>query len=75
MVKLYYHILNKLMDTNRNYLMHRSGPYEIQAEGEKENPLQKLNRLKCEVAELEEELAKNNVHVHSTLLFFFISLI
>lgn len=50
-------------------LGHRSGPYEIQAEGEKENPLQKLNRLKCEVAELEEELAKNNVHDYSTLFF------
>ena len=53
-------------------LGHRSGPYEIQAEGEKENPLQKLNRLKCEVAELEEELAKNNVHVH--IAFFYLSL-
>jgi len=28
----------------------------LQAEGEKESPIEKLNRLKCEVVELQQEL-------------------
>lgn len=36
-----------------------NGPYELQAAGEKETPLQKLNRLKCEVAELEKDILEN----------------
>ena len=39
----------------------RSGPYELQAAGENENLIEKVNRLKCEVADLEDELAKQNV--------------
>lgn len=34
----------------------RNGPYELQAVGEKESPVQKLNRLKCEVIELQQEI-------------------
>lgn len=35
-----------------------SGPYELQAEGEKETIIQKFNRIKCEMAELEQEIAQ-----------------
>lgn len=40
----------------------RNGPYELQAAGEKETPLQKLNRLKCEVAELEKDILENKAY-------------
>jgi len=43
------------------YSINRYGPFELQAQGEKETLLQKFNRLKCEVAELEEELAQAKV--------------
>jgi len=34
------------------------GPYELQAKNEVETPVQKLNRIKCELADLQEELAQ-----------------
>ncbi|XP_046633906.1 dynactin subunit 2-like [Daphnia pulicaria] len=36
-----------------------NGPYELQAEGEKESPIEKLNRLKCEVVELQQEVQQS----------------
>jgi hypothetical protein len=42
-------------------LTHRNGPYELQAQGEKETLIQKFNRLKCEITELEEELVQAKV--------------
>ncbi|KAI9565206.1 hypothetical protein GHT06_008987 [Daphnia sinensis] len=36
-----------------------NGPYELQADGEKESPIQKLNRLKCEVSELQQEVEQS----------------
>ena len=41
--------------------INRNGPYELQAQGEKETLIQKFNRLKCEITELEEELVQAKV--------------
>ena len=46
---------------------HRNGPYELQAAGEQESVVQKLNRLKCEVVELQQEIQKNVIHSISKL--------
>ena len=43
------------------FFLSRSGPYELQAEGEKETIIQKFNRIKCEMAELEQEIAQTKV--------------
>lgn len=39
-----------------------NGPYELQANGEKESPIQKLNRLKCEVSELQQEVEHSHTN-------------
>ena len=49
----------------------RNGPYELQAQGEKETLIQKFNRLKCEITELEEELVQAKVLKLLHSIYFF----
>jgi len=56
--------LIQLFESNYKFwLKIRTGPYELQAKNEPETAVQKLNRIQCELAELQEELATPKVYL------------